>query len=86
MRSENGEIFQFILAFLQMSKGFKLGFVEINFPPDIDELIAVLEGHSQCQNIQFVLLQLDDPDLRFLLETLQQQLMSKLALTGSWDY
>ncbi len=73
-RSDNGEVFQFLLAFLQMSKGFKLGFVEVNFPPDINELIAHLEGHPQCQNIQFALIELDDPDLRFVLETLQQQL------------
>ncbi len=73
-RSDNGEVFQFLLAFLQMSKGFKLGFVEVNFPPDINELIAQLEGHPQCQNIQFALIELDDPDLRFVLETLQQQL------------
>jgi tetratricopeptide (TPR) repeat protein len=73
-RSNNGEVFQFILAFLQMSKGFKLGFVEINFPPDIDELIALLKGNHHCQDLQFVIVQLDDPDLRFLLETLQQKL------------
>jgi tetratricopeptide (TPR) repeat protein len=73
-RSDNGEVFQFLLAFLQMSKGFKLGFVEVNFPPDINELIAHLEGHPQCQNIQFALIELDNPDLRFLLETLQEQL------------
>jgi tetratricopeptide (TPR) repeat protein len=74
-RSDNGEVFQFLLAFLQMSKGFKLGFVEVNFPPDINELIAHLEGHPQCQNIQFALIELDNPDLRFLLETLQEQLL-----------
>jgi tetratricopeptide (TPR) repeat protein len=73
-RSDNGEVFQFLLAFLQMSRGFKLGFVEINFPPDINELIAHLEGHPQCQNIQLALIELDDPNLRFVLETLQQQL------------
>jgi tetratricopeptide (TPR) repeat protein len=73
-RSDNGEVFQFLLAFLQMSKGFKLGFVEVNFPPDINELIAQLEGHPQCQNIQLALIELDDPNLRFVLETLQQQL------------
>jgi tetratricopeptide (TPR) repeat protein len=74
VRSDNGEVFQFLLAFLQMSRGFKLGFVEINFPPDINELIEQLEGHPQCQNIQLALIELDDPNLRFVLETLQQQL------------
>jgi tetratricopeptide (TPR) repeat protein len=74
VRSDNGEVFQFLLAFLQMSKGFKLGFVEVNFPPDINELIVQLEGHPQCQNIQLALIELDDPNLRFVLETLQQQL------------
>jgi tetratricopeptide (TPR) repeat protein len=71
----NSETFQFLLAFLAMSKEFKFAFAEINFPPDIDELITALQAHQKCQNLQLVVLKLDDPDLHFLLETLKQNLL-----------
>jgi len=72
----NQEVFQILLAFVQMSKGFKVAFAEINFPPDIDVLIAELQEHPKCQSIQFVVLRFDDPDLRFLLESIKQQLVN----------
>ena len=71
---QNQEVFQILLAFVQMSKGFKVAFAEINFPPDIDILIAALQEHPKCQSIQFVVLRFDDPDLRFLLEAIKQEL------------
>jgi len=71
---QNQEVFQILLAFVQMSKGFKVAFAEINFPPDIDILIAALQEHPKCQAIQFVVLRFDEPDLRFLLETIKQEL------------
>ena len=70
----NQEVFQILLAFVQMSKVFKVAFAEINFPPDIDVLIAALQEHPKCQAIQFVVLRFDDPDLRFLLEAIKQEL------------
>jgi tetratricopeptide (TPR) repeat protein len=72
----NREIFNILLSFLVMSKGFKFAFAEINFPPDIDELITALQSHEKCQDIQLVVLKLDDPDLHFLLETLKQHLLT----------
>ena len=71
---QNQEVFQILLAFVQMSRGFKVAFAEINFPPDIDILIAALQEHPKCQAIQFVVLRFDDPDLRFLLEAIKQEL------------
>ncbi len=71
---QNQEVFQILLAFVQMSKGFKVAFAEINFPPDIDILIAALQEHPKCQSIQFVVLRFDDPELRFLLEAIKQEL------------
>ncbi len=70
----NQEVFHILLAFVQMSKGFKVAFAEINFPPDIDILIAAMQEHPKCQAIQFVVLRFDDPDLRFLLEAIKQEL------------
>ncbi len=71
---QNQEVFKILLAFVQMSKGFKVAFAEINFPPDIDILIAALQEHPKCQAIQFVVLRFDDPELRFLLEAIKQEL------------
>jgi tetratricopeptide (TPR) repeat protein len=70
----NQEVFNILLAFVQMSKGFKVAFAEINFPPDIDILIAALQEHPKCQVIQFVVLRFDDRELRFLLEAIKQEL------------
>jgi tetratricopeptide (TPR) repeat protein len=72
--AENRETFDFLRAFLSMSKGFKVAVAEINFPPDTDALIAALREHPDCQGIQFVVLKLDDRDLRFLLETVKKDL------------
>ena len=71
----NRETFNILLSFLVMSKGFKFAFAEINFPPDIDELITDLHFHEKCQDLQLVVLKLDDPDLHFLLENLKQHLL-----------
>jgi tetratricopeptide (TPR) repeat protein len=66
----NQEEFQFLLAFVGMSKEFKFAFAEINFPPDNDNLIAALAVHPSCQQIQFTVINVDDPDLHFLLSEL----------------
>jgi tetratricopeptide (TPR) repeat protein len=66
----NQEEFQFLLAFVRMSKEFKFAFAEINFPPDNDNLIAALAKQPTCQSIQFAVINLDDPELHFLLSEL----------------
>ena len=72
--TNNPEIFPQILAFVQMSRGFKFAFVEINFPPDIEVLVTALQEHPKCEAIQFAVLRFDNPDLRFLLEAIKQEL------------
>ncbi|NJL88949.1 MAG: hypothetical protein HC916_03435 [Coleofasciculaceae cyanobacterium SM2_1_6] len=72
--AHNQEVFQFLLAFVQMSKGFKVGFMEVNFPPDGDLLIMALREHPKCVGIQFAVLRFADPDLRFLLEAIKEEL------------
>ena len=71
----NREVFQFLVAFVQMSRGLKIGFIEVNFPPDIDKVIEVLKEHSKCTSIQFEVLHFADPDLRFLLEAIKAELL-----------
>jgi tetratricopeptide (TPR) repeat protein len=66
----NQEEFQFLLAFVRMSKEFKFAFAEINFPPDNDNLITALAEQPTCQNIQFAVINVDDPELHFLLSEL----------------
>ncbi len=66
----NQEVFQFLLAFVRMSKDFKFSFAEINFPPDHDLLIAALAEQANCQDIQFGVINFDNPDLHFLLSEL----------------
>jgi tetratricopeptide (TPR) repeat protein len=66
----NQEEFQFLLAFVGMSKEFKFAFAEINFPPDNDNLITALAEQPTCQNVQFAVINVDDPELHFLLSEL----------------
>jgi tetratricopeptide (TPR) repeat protein len=71
----NQEVFQFLLAFVQMSRGLKIGFIEVNFPPDIDKVITAIAEHPKCASIQFAVLRFDDPDMRFLLEGIKAELL-----------
>ena len=71
----NQEVFQFLLAFVQMSRGLKIGFIEVNFPPDIDKVITAIAEHPKCASIQFAVLRFDNPDMRFLLEGIKAELL-----------
>ena len=71
----NQEVFQFLLAFVQMSRGLKIGFIEVNFPPDIDKVITAIAEHPKCASIQFAVLRFADRDMRFLLEGIKAELL-----------
>ncbi len=70
----NQDEFAELVTFVDFAEKFTLGFIEINFTPDIDLLIAELQQNSQCQEIQFVVLDFPDRNLRFLRDELVQQL------------
>ncbi|YAF97134.1 MAG: tetratricopeptide repeat protein [Nodularia sp. CChRGM 3473] len=70
----NQDEFAELVTFVDFAEKFTLGFIEINFPPDIDLLIAGLQQNPQCQAIQFVILEFPDKNLRFLRDELVQQL------------
>ncbi|MCG6136279.1 MAG: tetratricopeptide repeat protein [Nostoc sp. LLA-1] len=70
----NQDEFAELVTFVDFAEKFTLGFIEINFPPDIDLLVAGLRQDSQCQEIQFVVLDFPDQNLRFLRDELVQQL------------
>jgi tetratricopeptide (TPR) repeat protein len=68
----NQEVWQFLLAFLRMSTNFKFAFTEINFPPDNDTLITKLMNHPDCDGINFLVVNLDNPNLLFVLDELKK--------------
>ncbi len=70
----NQDEFAELVTFVDFAEKFTLGFIEINFSPDIDLLIAGLEQNPQCQEIQFVILDFPDGNLRFLRDELVEQL------------
>ena len=56
-----------LVTFIDFAEGFTLGFVEINFLPDIDILIKTLKTHPDCQEIQFEVIDFSNhTDLRFI--------------------
>lgn len=64
-----------LLTFLDFAdQKLTLGFIEINFEPDKQLLINLLKNHPDCQNIEFLVLEFADPELRFL----QDELIAKL--------
>ncbi|WP_445628492.1 tetratricopeptide repeat protein [Nostoc sp. DSM 114167] len=70
----NQDEFAELVTFVDFAENFTLGFIEINFTPDIELLIAGLQQNSQCEEIQFVVLDFPDENLRFLRDELVQQL------------
>jgi tetratricopeptide (TPR) repeat protein len=70
----NQDEFAELVTFVDFAEKFTLGFIEINFSPDINLLIAGLQQNPQCQEIQFVVLDFPEKNLRFLRDELVQQL------------
>ncbi len=70
----NKDEFAELVTFVNFAEKFTLGFIEINFAPDVDLLILGLQQNPQCQEIQFVLLEFSNENLRFLRDELVLQL------------
>ncbi|MFP4103711.1 tetratricopeptide repeat protein [Coleofasciculus sp.] len=51
-----------------------IGFVEVNFAKDRDCLIDIITTHPQCQDIQFEVVKLSDPNLRFVRDAIVEEL------------
>ncbi len=73
----NQQTFMELLTFVDFAdERLNIGLVEINFAQDRDIVIETLINHPQCQDIQFELLDLSDPNIRFIrdeiVEALQQ--------------
>lgn len=72
--SLNQEAFAELLTFIDFAEKFTLGLVEVNFPPDVDLLIAALQNNPDCENIQFFILKCVDANLRFLRDEIIKRL------------
>jgi len=51
-----------------------IGFVEVNFAKDRDGLIDIITTHPQCQDVQFEVVNLSDPNLRFVRDAIVEEL------------
>src|SRR5690349_19818676 len=70
----NQDIFAELLTFIDFAEKFTLGFVEVNFPPDADLLIAALQTHPECESIQFCIFNFPQENLRFLRDEIVKEL------------
>jgi len=71
----NQGAFEQLVTFVDFAgERFTLGFISVNFAKDRDHLIHVLQQHPQCQEIQFDVVHLPNPELRFLRDALLEEL------------
>lgn len=72
---ENDDAFSQLITFVGFAaEKLTIGFVSVNFPEDRATIIEALQQHPDCQNVQFVHFEFNDPELRFL----QDELVAKL--------
>ncbi len=60
-----------LVAFMTISEGFTLAMVESALPQDTDQLLEFLQEHPACVDHKILVLEVDDSNLRFLLDELQ---------------
>ena len=71
----NQQVFIELLTFVDFAgERLNIGLVEINFAQDRDLVIDTLSSHPQCQDIQFELLDLSDPTIRFVRDEIVEAL------------
>jgi tetratricopeptide (TPR) repeat protein len=70
----NRESINELATFAQIYQGFTLAFAEVNFSLDIQVLLKALKNHPRCQDIQFVVIEITDPELEFVLSALKESL------------
>ena len=70
----NLEAINELATFAQIYQGFTLAFAEVNFALDIQVLLKALKNHPRCQDVQFVVIELTDSELEFVLTELKKSL------------
>ncbi|MFQ4135316.1 tetratricopeptide repeat protein [Nodosilinea sp. PGN35] len=63
-----------LARFIDFAKGFTLGFVEISFPEDLDDLLKVLKKRPECRLVDFQVFDFSDPNLTYLQDALKQRI------------
>lgn len=63
-----------LLTFVDFAAGLTIGFIEIDREQERDWIVEWLIDSPQCQNINFLVLTYDDPNLRFLLDEILKSL------------
>jgi len=73
--SRNQQSLAELVTFLDFAdERLTIGFVEVNFAKDRDCLIDIITTHPQCQEFQFEVLNLSDPNLRFVRDAIVEKL------------
>jgi len=71
----NRQVYRELLTFIDFAEDFTVGFVEVNFLPNVEMLIQALQADPNCQDIQFEVMDFSQqPDLRFLRDEIVQRL------------
>jgi tetratricopeptide (TPR) repeat protein len=70
----NLEAINELATFAQIYQGFTLAFAEVNFASDAQVLLKALKNHPRCQDVQFVVIEIADPELEFVLLKLKESL------------
>jgi tetratricopeptide (TPR) repeat protein len=71
----NRQVYRELLTFIDFAEDFTVGFVEVNFLPNVEMLIQALQADPSCQDIQFEVMDFSQqPDLRFLRDEIVQRL------------
>jgi tetratricopeptide (TPR) repeat protein len=72
--AQNKETIDELAKFIDFAEGFTVGFVEVSFPEDIDNLLKVLRLRPECRNVEFHVFDLSDPNLTYLQDELIQRI------------
>jgi tetratricopeptide (TPR) repeat protein len=70
----NWQILSRLLTFIDFAAGLTIGFIEIDREQERDWIVDWLMNHPQCQDVQFLVLTYESPDLRFLLDEILKSL------------
>jgi len=72
--AQNEETIDELANFIDFAEGFTIGFVEVSFPEDIDNLLKVLRLRPECRNVEFHVFDFSDPNLTYLKDELIQRI------------
>ncbi|PSN13843.1 hypothetical protein C7293_14175 [filamentous cyanobacterium CCT1] len=72
--AQNEDTIAELARFIDFAEGFTIGFVEVSFPEDIDDLLKVLRKRPECRLTEFYVFDLSDPNLTYLQDELIQRI------------